>query len=223
MARLSLSALFLVVTCVGCAAGDGVVDDDAGAVDAGVDLGFDAAHFVVDVVDVTYGDGAGFGQDVFPEVVMGPPYGLGDGQGSVDVLSLGIGGSITLQMGTAIVDDDGADFVVFENPFRFGAGVFTEAGQVSVSSDGDTWHTFACDVDTGEGCAGVTPVHLSLDDGNVDTAELSEDDGGDRFDLADVGVDAATYVRIVDVGGKNGAEGASGFDLDAVAVLHPAE
>ncbi|HEY1087459.1 MAG TPA: cell surface protein, partial [Archangium sp.] len=46
------------------------------------------------VVRFTPGPGAGFGQDKLPDVVLGPPSGLGDSQGSLDVLALGKGGVI---------------------------------------------------------------------------------------------------------------------------------
>ncbi|MBZ0147205.1 MAG: hypothetical protein K8F62_06630 [Pseudorhodoplanes sp.] len=47
--------------------------------------------------------------------------------------------------------------------------------------------------------------------------------GGDAFDLAEVGLSAAKYVRITDVDGDPEDPGdafAGGFDLDAVAALH---
>ena len=70
------------------------------------------------VVSYDPGEGAGFGQEDFPSIVLGPPMGGGENAGSLDVLSLGENGSIILEMTDgAIVDGPGADFIVFENPF----------------------------------------------------------------------------------------------------------
>jgi len=127
--------------------------------------------------------------------------------------------------GQGIVDGEGPDFLVFENPFWPGgvaSAVYAEPGEVSVSEDGETWVTFACDREgDGEGhfagCAGVTPtleydasVRLPLDLGAT---------GGDRFDLADLGLNSANFVRIRDVS-QNGEEPTAGFDLDAVGIVN---
>ena len=45
---------------------------------------------------------------------------------------------------------------------------------------------------------------------------FSEDAGGDPFDLSDIGVEQAQFIRITDVLGDEVV-----FDLDAVAVPHP--
>jgi hypothetical protein len=47
-------------------------------------------------------------------------------------------------------------------------------------------------------------------------AEVS---GGDAFDLADVGLASARFVRVRDVS-RAGAAPSAGFDLDAVGVVH---
>jgi len=64
------------------------------------------------------------------------------------VVSLGCGGSIIVSFSpNAIVDGPGVDFTVFENPFWIGGNsndVYAEPGEVSVSDDGTTWHTFPC-------------------------------------------------------------------------------
>ena len=52
--------------------------------------------FVGGIVSFQPGEGAGFGQDQLPDVVLGPPVGGGERQGSVDVLSLGTGGVLVL-------------------------------------------------------------------------------------------------------------------------------
>src|SRR5688500_6081095 len=119
------------------------------------------SDFVVEVVEFLAGENAGFGQESMPEIVLGPPDGGFSSQGSVDVVSLGTGGSITLRMDQEIVDGDGADFIVFENPFEIAGGaVFSEAGEVSVSDDGETFTAFPCDPsrDAPNGCAGFAIV-----------------------------------------------------------------
>lgn len=169
------------------------------------------------------GKGAGYGQEDFPEVVFGHPIGAGDKQGSLDVLSLGKGGEIVVGFGAnAIVDGDGVDFIVFENAFYVGGNVdkpFKELGEVSVSEDGQTWTAFPCDPDgpTLEGCAGWHPIYAN------DEYAISPFDplvaGGDAFDLSEIGVARARFVRVRDVG-KIAAAPNAGFDLDALAIVH---
>ena len=177
--------------------------------------------FVGSVVDVTYGPGAGFGQDAFPQIVMGPPRGGGDNQGSLDVLSLGDGGVITLAFGDeTIVDGPGPDFIVFENPFYAGGNpdaVFAELATVAVSDDGTTWTSFPCtalEAPFGS-CAGWHPVEANPGSNHVDPTDPNVA-GGDAFDLADIGVTAAKYVRITD----RIDQPSMSFDLDAVALVH---
>lgn len=185
--------------------------------DAGVPDGPDV--FADEVVSYSLGDNGGFGADKLPDVVLGPPRGKGDRAGSMHVLSLGRGGEIVLGFGDLeLVDGDGPDLLVFENAF---VG-FIETGHVAVSDDGETWHEWPCDPEDGEngfpGCAGVSPVFASGFDG-PDPADPAVA-GGDAFDLADLGLSSAKYVRIRD-SGHNDYEGTSGgFDLDAVALVH---
>jgi len=176
------------------------------------------------------GDGAGFNQSKLPGVVLGPPRGAGTGQGTLDVVSLGSGGEIVLGFGArAIVDGPGPDLIVFENAFwpnGDASQVFAELGEVSVSEDGESWQTFACDTrGDGEGgfpgCAGVRPtvVYDPVALVPLDPAQT----GGDAFDLADVGVAHARYVKIRDLGTLDLASNTSGFDLDAVGVINAGE
>jgi hypothetical protein len=171
-------------------------------------------------------DGVGFGHDALPDVVLGPPHAGAAGAGSMDVASLGCGGRITLVFDApAIVDGPGPDLLVFENPFRTGDETFAEPARVLVSDDGVAWAAFDCDV-AGDGtwpptgCAGIEPV---LADGDPATDPAVA--GGDAFDLADVGLAQARYVRLVDVTEEHygdsmwcGGDG-GGFDLDAVAAV----
>lgn len=166
------------------------------------------------------GPEAAFGHDALPDIVLGPPMPPGAG-GSLDVASLGCDGSITLAFDPpGIVDGPGDDLIVYENPFATGETTFAEPARVLVSEDGEDWRAFDCEL-TGagdwppQGCAGITPV-TPIDD---------EFEGGDAFDLADVGLEHARYVRLVDVSSAfygnevwcSGEPG--GFDLDAVEAI----
>lgn len=228
-------------------------------------------NFAIQIVDVAYGAFSGFGQSDAPENVLGPPAGLGGfapQAGAGELLSLGEGGSITLKMGREIVDGDGPDFAVFENLLYWGGeltNAYTEAAIVEVSADGETWTRFPFDFvadgpvgplgvpDTVPenfiGFAGIEPTNANCDpngdgefDDMIDPLDPSVS-GGDLFDLADIGVASARYVRIIDTGHIERApgtetydedgdlvtdggnllpsyEGIQGFDLDAVAVLN---
>jgi hypothetical protein len=209
----------------GSGGGGGGGGGGAAPVSTACDPGAPASRFISCVVAFHPGPGAGQGQDHFPAVIEGPPVGAGSSQGSMDVLSLGRGGEITVGFGGgAIVDGDGADFVVFENPFLVGGdptNVFKELGEVSVSEDGETWVTFPCAQGAYPytGCAGWHPVLSNPDNGlsPFDPAAA----GGDPFDLADVGLTRARFLRIRDVSNYGGKPNA-GFDLDAAAIIHPA-
>lgn len=176
------------------------------------------------VVSFTPGDGASFGHDQMPDVVLGPPRGRGDFNGSLDVVSLGAGGEIVLGFDVEIVDGPGDDLTVFENAFAVpgAAGAYwEELGEVSVSDDGATWTTFACAARGARphtGCAGWSVVYSAPDNGLCATDPRVS--GGDGFDLAAVGVQRARYVRIRDLRTQGVAAPSTGFDLDAVAVLH---
>lgn len=169
------------------------------------------------------GDANGFGADQYPEIIYGEPHGNGDTHGSTDVLSLGRNGSIAVGFsGNHIVDGPGVDFIVFENPFRYGTDgmlVFSELGEVSVSSDGQTWMTFPCAANDmpPKGCAGYGTVFAN-GDLNISSTDPAVA-GGDQFDLASIGVTEARFVRIRDVSDTGGAPTA-GFDLDAVAIVN---
>lgn len=153
-----------------------------------------------------------------------------------------------------IVDGAGVDFTVFENPFfqtgvfEILTSLFSEPGRVSVSQDGVAWHAFPCagavtDNPYYPGCAGVYPA---LANGVTDARHPSiptaappitsflgqpkpsvavpAGSGGDSFDLADVGLAWARYVRIEagdHVVGPAGPDNA-GFDLDAVVAVNAA-
>lgn len=177
------------------------------------------------VVSFTPGDGATFGADRMPGVVLGPPVGGGDFRGGTDVVSLGAGGEVVIGFDVDIVDGPGDDFTVFENPFAVPGTsdqYWEELGEVSVSLDGVTWTTFACDPAGARphtGCAGWSVVYASRDASGT-CATDPRVSGGDPFDLARVGVARARFVRVRDLRTQGLAPPSTGFDLDAIAVLH---
>ena len=181
--------------------------------------------YASEVVSFVPGEGAGFGQDDLPFVVLGEPAGSAL-TGSLDVLSLGVGGEIILGFGDCmIVDGAGPDFIVHENAFWVGGDsdyIWMELGEVSVSMDGENWYVFPCDPvsseeEVPEGCAGQTPTFEH--DAAAMTLLQPGLTGGDAYDLAELGLDQVRYVRIRDRS-TNGAGPAAGFDLDSVAVIH---
>jgi hypothetical protein len=229
--------------------GDGDGDDGGGDVldagDATTDAGqldpADASHdaatdpdatlialedlpYAREIVAYEEGESAGFGQDAYPDIALGPPKGKGTGSGSLDTLSLGVGGSIVLGFGeNDVIDGEGPDFIVFENAFIGGGSLFMELGEVSVSEDGATWHTFPCDEEgTGDeqfpGCAGWTPT-LRFDPQQVFPLDPALT-GGDAFDLGELGLSRARYVRIQDLASRPGTANTGGFDLDAIGLIH---
>lgn len=176
-----------------------------------------------DCVEEFLPDGAGYGQDRLPDVVLGPPMPADGGNGGTDVLSLGCDGQITVYFaGDGVVDGPGPDLLVFENPFSFGDAVFVEPARVLVSDDGERWRAFACDptADVPRGCAGVALVRPAGDFTDPDLA------GGDAFDLAEVGLARIHFVRLIDVSRERDPDGtwcagqSGGFDLDALAAVH---
>lgn len=187
-----------------------------------------ADRFVTRVVSFTPGACAGFGAAAMPDVVYGPPRGAGDQQGGYDVVSLGVDGEIVLGFDDAIVDGPGDDFTVFENVFFAGGNPQRPAadlGEVSVSDDGVTWKTYPCDGHAAAPpygtCAGWHPVYSNPENGISPTASNA---GGDRFDLATVGLPRARFVRIRDAHSSDCPSGLPvtnlGFDLDAIVVLN---
>ena len=203
------------------------------------------------VAELIIGDAGGFNQDFLPDIVLGGPRGGGMFKGSLDVLSLGRGGQITLEfVESEVVDRPGVDFTVFENAFMTSEGTktgkpFAEPGRVLVSADGFLFTEFPCALDDSAhvypGCAGDYPVFANSDDPSspppttptttpitsiidlpLDPQPLPPSgSGGDSFDLADVGVASARFVRIVSgPGALPAGNGQAGFDLDAVVAVN---
>ena len=173
-----------------------------------------------------------------------------DGIGKPDgqlLVSLGDGGNAVLTFDSPIYDGPGPDFAVFENPLENAQQpglFFLELGFVEVSSDGENYFRFPAvsyvpyDTQVGSfGCVEPQLVH--------NLASKYAPLFGTPFDLEELPDDAkldknrVTHVRIVDVVGTINPDYAtydseghivndpwptpfssSGFDLDAVGVIH---
>jgi hypothetical protein len=159
-----------------------------------------------------------------------------------NVVSLGDGGSATLTFQSPITNGPGYDFCVFENAFDPG---FLELGFVEVSSDGINYTRFpaTCNV---QNTVQIGPFDTSSDPTKIyNLAGKYIVNYGAPFDLQELagtpGLDitGVTHVRVIDVVGciqpqyarydKNSniindlwptAFPSSGFDLDAVGVMH---
>ncbi|MDH5490602.1 MAG: cell surface protein [Myxococcales bacterium] len=181
--------------------------------------------FAADIRSFSPGPGAGFGQSELPQIVLGPPRGGGARAGSTDVLSLGVGGELVLSLGVVAVDGPGPDVIVFENAFAFGAlATFAEPATVAFSEDGVDFVDFPCALDPASGypgCAGIRPVFANADTNTLDPLDPAVA-GGDAFDLAEIGMSRARFVRLRDSGLALGpaGDGSAGFDLDAISVVH---
>lgn len=181
--------------------------------------------FVDRIVRFEPGEGAGYGADEQPGIVLGAPRGGGKLAPSRHVLSLGTGGVLTLEfVDNEVVDEAGPDFLVFENPFLRDPGVdpldgFFELAKVEVSFDGKDWKEFPHSRQTREGCAGWHPVLANSEENDISPTD-PELAGGDPFDLKDVGLAVIRFIRLTDLENAGGSQGTAGFDLDAVAGVH---
>jgi hypothetical protein len=168
-----------------------------------------------------------------PDSAVGEPSGLGLWQGSVDVYTVGVGGSITLELDSSAVNAAGTDLIVCENPFLVlgTQDSFVEAMFVEVSTNGVDFARFPTRY-TGNvgpfpptiglptpwysGFAGVMPFHANPELGYSPIDVVTG--GGDAFDLADLldhplvlsellDLDEVNYVRLIDI--------ESGVELDS--------
>jgi hypothetical protein len=200
--------------------------------------------FATSVVQFQQGTGGGI---FVPANALGGPQGAGLGAGSLHVLTLGEGGSVTLGFDVTLVDGPGADLTVFENGFVIAgtSQVFAEILHVEVSSDGVQFARFPAHyqgpgtpMGALRGLAGGLPVLANVLAGGVNPLDPVVS-GGEAFDLADLAQDpgvragavdlqAIHFVRLVDVlpGEVDGAgtplPALGGSDVDAVAVLNSA-
>jgi len=220
---------FLTISVLACSGTSGGNTSDT--VDAAV-VCENPLLYASEVIAFTAGSNAGHGAEQFPDVVLGPPTAGPPSVGGLDVLSLGVGGEIIVGFGDRMIEDGpGADFIVWENAFWISGdpqNIFAELGEVAVSMDGETWTSFPCDPERTDGfdpgCAGWRPRQEF--DICFMVSLVVEEVGGDPFDLADIGVSSARYVRIRDRGVEGvpmkDAPPLAGFDLDAVGIVHGA-
>lgn len=131
------------------------------------------------------------------------------------ILSLGHGGEIMIRVqgGGVIRNEKGFDFALFENAFRPDEDLpmQQEFGEVGVSESDvpSSFSWFPCRPQSNilRGCFGAVP-----------TAE-----GGDQFDLGELGLSKVRYIWIKDIGvNKNSPSKwpTEGCDLDAVRLYH---
>lgn len=172
---------------------------------------------------------------------------IGYPEGTYGVTCLGDGGVATLTFAMPICDRPGPDFAVFENGFANAGNpdmYFLELAFVEVSSDGEHFFRFPAityvQTETqlgGMACIDPRQIH--------NFASKYAAMYGTPFDLADIDDDPlldksrVTHVRVIDVVGNINPEYAtydsqghivndpwptpfasSGFDLDAVGVIH---
>lgn len=161
------------------------------------------------------------------------------------VVSLGDAGSITLGFALPITNGPGFDFAVFENGFASGSLAFLELAFVEVSSNGSDFFRFSATsltpTATQTGSFGLTdPTNLNNLAGKYTSGF------GTPFDLAELAaasplldINNIQFVRLIDVIGSinplyaaHDAQGniindpwptafaSSGFDLDAIGVMH---
>ncbi|MCB9832938.1 MAG: hypothetical protein H6807_10710 [Planctomycetes bacterium] len=171
-----------------------------------------------------FNQGAGGGIFVTSNI-LGGPTGLGFISGSLDVLTLGEGGSVTLGFGSPIRDGQGVDFTVFENGFEYPSQwVFSEVAYVEVSTNGLDFVRFpsrylgpatslpafgTLPMGSYAGLAGSLPVLANVVTG-IGLPLNPVFSGGDAFDLEDlafeplvlsgqVDLQNVNFVRLVDV------------------------
>ena len=172
---------------------------------------------------------------------------LGVPGGTMDVISLGDGGSATLTFASPICNAEGPDFAVFENGLVNAQDTticFLELAFVEVSSDGENFFRFPAITkvqDTAQ-LNGFACIHACQIHNFAGKYAVMY---GTPFDLDEVEDNAlldkskVTHVRLIDVVGDIDPEyaskdseghivndpwptpfGSSGFDLDAVGVIH---
>lgn len=131
------------------------------------------------------------------------------------ILSLGNGGELLLQVAQNgyLLNGEGFDFALYENAMTIdrSLNVWQEFGLVGVSdrAEPESFRWFQCDPQNSVliGCLGSVP-----------TAQ-----GGDRFDLAELGFEKIRYIWIKDIGISKNLPSrwpTEGCDIDAVRLFH---
>lgn len=197
-------------------------------------------RFATSVIDYNFGENH-HPSYADPFKTLGAPYGLGDTSGSLDVLSLGKNGDITLGFDVTITNGIGEDFIVFENPFYITSQpdkVFAELMYIEVSTNGINFSRFPSISATLEpgliypndvtNLAGVWPVYANVDKNEINPFNPNEA-GGDAFDLADltndplvqsgdVNLQDINYIRLIDIVGDG-----SCFDSQGNPIYDPTD
>jgi len=187
-------------------------------------------HGIDEVVEFNPGTGQNNGQDeeYFPENIFGFPSEIASAttpESTPDeILSLGLGGEIIVRIkGSTIKDGPGYDFVIYENAFNnpINGLIYSEPAKVAVSQNGMDYFEFPYNEKDLSGCAGTKPT---IGSENYDPDKY----GGNKFDLADLGLKEIQYIKITDITEviKNDPEHEyydptlTGFDLDAVVGIY---
>lgn len=161
--------------------------------------------------------------------------------GTNGVVSLGDGGEITLQFDGYIYNGLGPDFAVFENSF---SDFYLELAFVEVSSDGENYFSFnASSLTQGDSQVGpfgnLDPTYIHNLAGKYRGLYGTPFDLDELDDVLGLNINEVSHIRIRDVvGAINGdftsydTQGnaindpyptpypSSGFDLDAIGVIH---
>ncbi len=131
-----------------------------------------------------------------PDEALGEPDAL---DYDIDYVSLGFGGSITLQFDLPILDIEGNDFKVFET-----------------STGNPTFEEFPEEADVYASADGIDFKLL----GRARVDHFPQDN---QFDLATIGLDGVNYIKIVDKSDTNSplfGGHHDGFDLDGIKVIN---
>lgn len=160
---------------------------------------------------------------------------------TMDVVSLGDGGTAVVTFETPIANGQGFDFAVFENSFN---DAFLELAFVEVSSDGEHFVRFPAHSLTPSdtiigGMGGIDPTMINNLAGKYRVGYGTPFDLEELRDSANIDINNITHVRLVDVVGSNDPRYATydafgnividpfptlsysgGFDLDGVCVLN---
>lgn len=165
---------------------------------------------------------------------------LGEADGSV--LSLGDGGSVIIQLQETFGNVDGYDFAIFENSF---SDDFLELAFVEVSSNGTDFYRFPA-ISLTDTVEQIGPFDVSETERINNLAGKYPVFYGTPFNLDDLpninslNKQAISHLKIIDVVGSLNTDfcsydsqgnkindpwptafESSGFDLDAIAILHP--
>ncbi len=193
----------------------------------------DQNRFIDTLYSFKPGVGQNYGQskEFFPKNIFGPPSSKATkdipASAQSDVCSLGLDGEIVVGFTNHLITNGyGYDFTIFENAFLnpITGKIFCEPAVVSVSQDGITYYSFPFDSASLVGCAGT--MYTNGGENPFDPMKS----GGNSFDLQDLGLEYAKYIKIKDITNivKNNLNHyyydatLSGFDLDAVAGIYTA-